>query len=93
MIKAAPKRQRAVPGLMLLKTTVIVLAIRDRPVYDNCHPFLKDKGKGIRDKVDLVARDPLRPPTITATSYIKDKSKGIKDETDLPLPWRIIIRI
>jgi hypothetical protein len=36
----------------LRRATVIVARDRDPgpPAYDNCHPFLKDKGKGIRDK-------------------------------------------
>jgi hypothetical protein len=29
---------------------VIVLVSRGRHVYDNCRPFLKDKGKRIKDK-------------------------------------------
>jgi hypothetical protein len=36
---------------MLGKTTVIVLVIRDRRAYYDCHPFLKDKGKGIKDEI------------------------------------------
>jgi hypothetical protein len=38
------------PGLVFGKTTVIVLVIRGRRAYDNCHPFLRDKGKKIRAK-------------------------------------------
>jgi len=30
------------------KTTMFVLVIRGRPVYDNCHPSLKDKSKRIK---------------------------------------------
>ena len=29
---------------------MIVLAIRGRRFYDNCHPFLKDKGETMKDE-------------------------------------------
>jgi hypothetical protein len=44
----AERRQRTCPGLVLEKTTVIVLVIRSRPVYDNCHLLLKDKGETMK---------------------------------------------
>jgi hypothetical protein len=59
MIKAESGK-KACPGLVFGKTTVIVFAILGRRVQDNCHPFLKDEGKRIKDKIDL----PLSWPTI-----------------------------
>jgi len=39
MIKdeSGKKAKEPCPGLVLQKTTVIVLMIRGRPAYDNCH--------------------------------------------------------
>jgi hypothetical protein len=53
MIKAeSGKKAKPCPGLVLRKTTVIMLVIRSRRIYDNCHPFLRDKGKRIKCKTD-----------------------------------------
>jgi len=50
MIKAESGKEgkEPCPGLVLRRTTVIGFVIRGRRAYDNCHPFLKDKGERIK---------------------------------------------